>query len=265
MAGFTLVEVLVVISIIGVLVGLLLPAVQMAREASRRSSCANNLKQLGLAAKLHIEAQGIFPTGGWGPDWVGDPDAGFGPKQPGGWIFNVLPYLEQQALRDAGRGLKGQQKSEKLAEMMQVSLPAFQCPSRRLPRALPYHGPSPLKNVTPPQNVAKSDYVVNTLVSHAKSEIIVADVQLTKGMSNTVLAGEKALPQQHYKDGNGEGDRLSMYAGDCSDVGRQASGQPVQDAAATGGGFGAAHPGICNFVFCDGSVRAIDYDAEISP
>jgi prepilin-type N-terminal cleavage/methylation domain-containing protein len=104
-SGFTLVEVLVVIAIVGVLVAILLPAVQMARESARRSSCANNLKQLGVAVLLHEHSHGTLPTGGWGPDWVGDPRAGFGPKQPGGWIYNILPYLEQQNLHDLGKGL----------------------------------------------------------------------------------------------------------------------------------------------------------------
>ena len=93
--GFTLVEVLVVIAIIGVLVAITLPAVQMAREASRRSSCANNLRQQAVAVKLHDGAHKSFPTGGWGGEWLGDPDAGYGPRQPGGWIYNVLAYIEQ--------------------------------------------------------------------------------------------------------------------------------------------------------------------------
>src|SRR5436190_20501114 len=95
--AFTLVELLVVMAIIGILIALLIPAVQAARESSRRATCANNLHQLAVAIKLHEETHHIFPTGGWGADWVGDPDAGFGPRQPGGWIDNILPYIEQKA------------------------------------------------------------------------------------------------------------------------------------------------------------------------
>ena len=102
-AGFTLVELLVVIAIIGVLVALLLPAVQAARESARRTQCVNQLKELTLGGMNHEGSMKPFPTGGWGFNWVGDADRGYGDKQPGGWIYNVLPFIEQKAKHDMPR------------------------------------------------------------------------------------------------------------------------------------------------------------------
>ena len=96
-------ELLVVITIIGILIALLLPAVQAAREAARRMQCANQIKQLATGSLLHLDSQGHLPCGGWKWTWVGDPDRGFGPVQPGGWIYNILPYIEQPDIRRMAR------------------------------------------------------------------------------------------------------------------------------------------------------------------
>ncbi|MEM9658968.1 MAG: DUF1559 domain-containing protein [Planctomycetota bacterium] len=136
--GFTLVELLVVIAIIGVLVALLLPAVQAAREAARRTQCVNNLKQLGLAFQNHEDSHKFFPSSGWGWRWTGDPDLGFGKSQPGGWGYDVLPYIELSPLRDLGKGITDQAtKEQELLIQVGTPIPAFVCPSRREAIAYP--------------------------------------------------------------------------------------------------------------------------------
>ncbi|BBO35576.1 DUF1559 domain-containing protein [Lacipirellula parvula] len=261
--ALTLIEVLVVIAIIGVLIGLILPAVEMSRESARRTTCANNMRQLGIAAKLHLDAHQTFPTGGWGPGWMGDPDAGFGTRQPGGWVYNVLPFIEQQSLREQGTRQAQQEKRIAIAAVMATPLESFTCPSRRLPRPYPFQGDRTLKNAIAPEKCAKSDYAVNSKVSYEKSEVIASEVQLRgRGMSNTVFAGEKSVASDHYVDGAAAGDQRAMYLGACDDVGRAPGGNPRQDSGG-GSGFGSSHPSGCNFVYCDGSVRYISYDESL--
>jgi len=135
--GFTLIELLVVITIIGILIALLLPAVQAAREAARRVQCNNHLKQLSLAVLNHESALQRLPTNGWGYYYLGDPDRGSGIRQPGGWIFNVLPYLEQQQLHSLAAGKTGSARIAALTTMVQTALPGLICPSRRQAKAYP--------------------------------------------------------------------------------------------------------------------------------
>jgi prepilin-type N-terminal cleavage/methylation domain-containing protein/prepilin-type processing-associated H-X9-DG protein len=124
--GFTLVELLVVIAIIGILVALLLPAIQAAREAARRTQCKANLKNIGLAVLNHVDTKKTFPTGGitWGvliEDYL-EGDRLVGNEQMGlGWGFQILPFLEEQSLHEVTD-----------SELMRATVvPLYNCPSRR--------------------------------------------------------------------------------------------------------------------------------------
>lgn len=130
--GFTLVELLVVIAIIGVLVALLLPAVQAAREASRRTSCSNQMRQMSLALQNHVSVKRSFPSGGIDPwprieDYASGRKAFAAPKQGLSWAYQILPFLEQNAVHDLV-------DTEELPRT-QVSL--YFCPSRRGPTQNP--------------------------------------------------------------------------------------------------------------------------------
>jgi prepilin-type N-terminal cleavage/methylation domain-containing protein len=163
--GFTLVELLVVIAIIGVLVALLLPAVQAAREAARRSQCVNNLKQMGLAWQNHHDALGYLPSGGWGWYWVGDPDRGSGANQPGGWIYHMLPFMEQQQLHQLGGDgqpevvTTAQREGTVLA--MKTPIPAMNCPTRRPEKLYAHPNNTYIVNGGVATETARSDYAAN--------------------------------------------------------------------------------------------------------
>lgn len=131
--GFTLIELLIVIGIIGLLLQLLLPAIQSAREAARRTQCTNNVRQLTLGYQLHENSMGHYPTGGWGWRWSGLPNRGYGKDQPGGWIYNILPYISQSTVREIGTGL-ADDSPEQLQASLQLNttpLAVLNCATRR--------------------------------------------------------------------------------------------------------------------------------------
>ncbi len=249
--GFTLVELLVVITIIGILIALLLPAVQAAREAARQMQCKNNLKQLTLGCLHHEEFQGFLPTNGWGRLWVGDPDCGFGGKQPGGWVFCIMPYIEQQALFDMGSGESdAAKKATFFPQRMSTPVSTLYCPTRRSPLAYPlgsgYHTPL---NARLPSVEGRSDYAANmgdsrvtpmvtreprsieqghrpnfswdtgfTGVCFQHSSVKMAEI--TDGCSFTFLLGEKYVNPDYYFNGNDAGDDWSWCTGQQDDISR---------------------------------------------
>ena len=164
--GFTLVELLVVIAIIGILVALLLPAVQSAREAARRSQCKNQLKQMALSCLLHEDTQGYLPSGGWGTRFVADPNRGYGKDQPGSWYYSVFAFLEENALRDLGKGTTPGTADfqQAITQLLQTPVKTFNCPSRRN-IAIGIHDSSLLATEFRFVNglrVAKGDYAANS-------------------------------------------------------------------------------------------------------
>ena len=124
--GFSLVELLVVIAIIGILIGLLLPAVQAAREAARRIQCANNLKQIGLAAILHSDAFGKFPSGCQTSNALPS-------SQRFMWSGQILPFMEQTNLRNGIDPDKPWDTFAPNIAAMRTLLTIFRCPSSAAP------------------------------------------------------------------------------------------------------------------------------------
>jgi prepilin-type N-terminal cleavage/methylation domain-containing protein len=249
--AFTLVELLVVITIIGILIGLLLPAVQAAREAARQTQCRNNLYQIGRACLQHVDKQGHFPSSGWGYMWTGDPDMGYGAHQPGGWIYNILPYLEQGSIHDIGAGMPYAQKYQALAQQKSAVIAGIICPSRR--RAIAYPAVEADCNGAQPSTLNKTDYAANggtqiflgsgpdtscltnypncswsnpslpssssfTGVSTERSEVKPA--MIFDGLSNTMLAGEKYLCPDYYYTGSDGADNDTALEGNDWDVDR---------------------------------------------
>ncbi len=300
--GFTLVELLVVITIIGILIALLLPAVQGAREAARRVTCKNSLKQIGIGSLAHVEALGHYPSSGWGYKWTGDPDMGFGHHQPGGWAYNLLPYIGLNNIHDIGAGLPGPkpggEKYEALKEQKTAVIPMLHCPTKRKPLAYPAVENS--WNAAQPATLAKTDFVTNggttcilgtgpgnldcittypdcgwihsddwmrdnyDGISSERSETTPAHVY--DGTSFTILAGEKYQNPDHMYTGGSCADNNSVFQGNDWDTNRWTSSAPKRDTPGVGNcdrNFGASHPAGFNVVFCDGSVRLLKF--TISP
>lgn len=285
--GVTLLELLVVISIIGMVMALLLPAVHASREAARACTCKDNLRQIGLALLNHESAHKRFPSGGWGYRWYGDPDRGSGLPQPGGWLYSILPYIERRDLATYGGGQVGQKKMQALAHVNETPLSLFYCPTRRALGTYPFDAQWPPRNTAPMAAVAKSDYAINggdlQLFSRSGPDdyadgdnpkhvwpdtskangvcyvhAVVSIDQIRDGTSLTYLVGEKNVAWGALDKGDDQG----LYVGYDLDNTRWTALKwpPVPDGRTPSyNQFGSSHPGVCHFVFCDGSVREVSY------
>ncbi|MEO1993307.1 MAG: DUF1559 domain-containing protein [Pirellulales bacterium] len=270
-SGFTLIELLVVIAIIGVLVGLLLPAVQQAREAARRLSCTNHLKQIGLAVALCADTQKHFPCGRKTRD-----------PYDVSWAFRLLPFLEQTQIFDARNPdttVPCWDPSNSTA--FRTPVDTFYCPSRRSPAAdrnfdnnnQPPVGPDAIgvaaggdysacggtyfNYATPPEGGLDPK---RAGVIHTFSEVRPA--QVTDGLSTTIVIGDRHIPpvdpagasgMEHYQ----QGDTAFMPSDTPHTLFRDtyrglASGPNDTNHRK----FGSLHPGVTQFVMCDGHVEA---------
>lgn len=235
--GFTLVELLLVITIIGILIALLLPAVQAARESARRMQCTNNLKQLAQGSLTHESLHEFLPCAGWGFWWTGDPDCGTGRTQPGGWMYSILPYIEQQAIYDLGKNSQAGQDTTSIqqqgaATRAQIPVQLFYCPTRRNPAVKPTLGVYPYKNCSSITKSASTDYTANggsngvtyswdwTASSGVWDDhgvcgtnVLMRMADIRDGTTCTYLLGEKPVDPDSYFDGTDASDQREPLAG----------------------------------------------------
>jgi prepilin-type N-terminal cleavage/methylation domain-containing protein/prepilin-type processing-associated H-X9-DG protein len=272
-SGFTLIELLVVIAIIGLLAALILPAVQAAREAARRSQCTNNLRQIGLAFHTHHDVWRFFPTAGgdWGtpPTYINGNPAVLD-KQGAGWGFQILPHIEGEAAWQGGSATTDNAR-QRVAVGTVFSV--YFCPSRRAPTTVTYadayisQGPNDL--VTH----ALGDYASNNL--NDGTGVIRANafgrplgiVDIRDGTTTTLLVAERRLNLYYAGQQNRSDDNEGYSGGNDWDTMRSTNAPPAPDTNAPTtengfGNFGSSHRSGFNIVFADGSVRHVSYSID---
>jgi type II secretory pathway pseudopilin PulG len=270
---------MVTVAIVAALIGVLLPAVQAAREAARRGQCLNNVKQLSLAMQLHADAHRHFPTGGWGWEWAGDPDRGFGKGQTGGWIYNVLPFIEQEQLRSVGMDGEPEvvttRQRAAVAQVLRTPLAIAICPTRRGATNFPcLRNCDFFRNVDNPQLAGRSDYVANAGTgivqirgpaslydanaypwpesqSEAERHFLgltgisfvrstVRPSQVADGLTHTLMISEKNIDPDQYETGVEWGDNETWCTGFNDDNYRSSVLPPLGDRPGVWGSNGPA-------------------------
>jgi prepilin-type N-terminal cleavage/methylation domain-containing protein/prepilin-type processing-associated H-X9-DG protein len=279
-SGFTLIELLVVIAIIGVLIGLLLPAIQKVREAANRMACANNLKQVGLALHNFENAHGRFPPGAVDGPF---PPAGITTPTRHGWVAFLLPHFEQQAVYDRYRwDVSAGTPEQQVAENVQLKV--LQCPSAQ---------PNRLLNVlaSPDLTVACMDYASLLGVKPVLADLGYIDrvdnyqgamppnfmariADLTDGTSHTIMIAEDADRPRLWHAGRYIPDRIVTCGGWGGKRGCQIEVQGSTFDGATRPGpcainctneqeIYSLHPGGANLLFADGSVQFLKASIDI--
>lgn len=244
--GFTLIELLVVIAIIAILIALLLPAVQQAREAARRSTCKNNLKQLGLAFQNYHDTHRTFP-----PCYVDQLTSSAHTGNNLGWGAFLLPFMDQAPLyqKISGSGAMDvfwdtiTDMTDNNTGYARVIIPAFNCPSDPsggINEKISDYGKSNYKAVR-----SVLSYYAGGYPFHPDKRML---RDFTDGASNTFLAGESDT--QDHKGGlwvgkSGNSRDILSHVSDTYRI----NGPDVDDV------FSSVHVGGCHFVFADGRVQ----------
>ena len=300
-AGVTLTELMVVIAVLLILLCLALVGLQSVIQHGRTVQCSNHLLQLSTAIAAFESTHQHLPSGGWGKNWAGISSLGVGPEQPGGWIYQILPQLDQSNL--VASGAIADAHSPQSAVMLETVLAVLYCPSRRLARTLPNSRQWNPHLYEKPDRVARNDYVMNggdTLLvygegpesleaasrfrwpkmTHATGLVFMRSwmrgAAITDGRSNVYLVGEKYIPVEQYKTSMDWGDNEGTYGGDDRDlvrftgITRYSPLQPLSDRINdqkelmdSGVRFGSAHPNGVQMAYADGSIRMVDFDIDL--
>jgi prepilin-type N-terminal cleavage/methylation domain-containing protein len=275
--GFTLVELLVVIAIIGVLVALLLPAVQAARESARRMQCSNNLKQLGLAVHNYHDTFNVFPPQMMCISTSND--------RRWGWGAVTLPYIEQGALYDAlkpdgGKQIPTASTPINGALLLQTRVVAHLCPSDNNGLKTNQFHPSVAASSNAADWYSKSNYVCNQQVMRYRAGYAGACfrmAEITDGTSNTLMLAERRLnipkPKRYpgsiiWGTAQGTGDSANVFH--AAQPINSPSNNADYDADASDNqryrfAVSSAHPSGAMFAMSDGSVRFVNQNIPLNP